>query len=221
MACALVLFIGLGTRWLLGAEADVATSPHPDEERSAVKPLRLRAHPMLVAVGMIAFCSMFAEGAVDNWSGVFLHQVRHASLAVAPLGTALCGTGMALGRFLGDGVITRHGRLRTLVGASLLASGGMALALLGGTVVTGVAGYGILGLGVATIVPIAFTIAGSTPSLPPAWSLSRVTAMSYVGQATSPALIGLVAQGIGLSWSLAMPTVLLLAILPLTRYAVS
>ena len=82
--------------------------------RRAALPLRLTRHPGLIALGVIAFCCLFAEGAVDDWSGVYLHEEQGASLAVAPLGAAACGIGMALGRFGGDAVIARLGRPATL-----------------------------------------------------------------------------------------------------------
>jgi fucose permease len=206
----------LGTGSLLGASADTAVDANPD---SGSETLRLKDHRLLIAVGVIGFCSLFAEGAVDNWSGVFLHQVRHSSFGIAPLGVAMCGIGMAVGRFSGDAVIARWGRPRTLQWASVVAAGGMLLALVGGSVASALAGYAVFGLGVATIVPIAFTVAGNTPGVSPAWALSRVSAMAYTGQLLSPAVIGLVAHASSLAVALAIPTILLLAVAPLSRVA--
>jgi MFS family permease len=209
----------LATRDLLGPSADHVVDAEPDAPTMPREGIRLREHPLLIAAGVVAFCSFFAEGAVDNWSGVFLHQVRHSSFAIAPLGVAMTGIGMATGRFTGDAVIARWGRRRTLLCGSLVSSGGMFLALVGGSIGTALAGYAVFGLGVATIVPIAFTIAGNTTGVPPAWALSRASTMAYVGQLSSPALIGLVAHSTGLATALAIPTVLLLAIAPLSRVA--
>ncbi len=217
-ACVLGLVAVVGARDLLGRSADVAVDATADSSTEARKP-RLREHPTLIAVGVVAFCSLFAEGAGDNWSGVFLHQVEHASYGLAPLGTAMIGVGMAIGRFAGDGVIARWGRARTLFWASLVASGGIVLALAGGSVPAALAGYAVFGLGVATIVPISFTVAGNTSGVAPAWALSRVSTMAYVGQLSSPAIIGLVAHATGLSWALAIPAMLLVVVAPLSRVA--
>ena len=216
-ACVLGLVAVVGARDLLGRSADVANAT-TDSSTAGRRP-RLREHPTLIAVGMVAFCSLFAEGAADNWSGVFLHQVEHASFGLAPLGTAMVGVGMAIGRFAGDGVIARWGRARTLFWASLVASGGIVLALAGGSVQAALAGYAVFGLGVATIVPISFTVAGNTSGVAPAWALSRVSTMAYVGQLSSPAIIGLVAHTTGLSWALAIPAMLLVVVAPLSRVA--
>ncbi len=216
-ACVLGLVAVVGARDLLGRSADVANAT-TDSSTAGRRP-RLREHPTLIAVGMVAFCSLFAEGAADNWSGVFLHQVEHASFGLAPLGTAMVGVGMAIGRFAGDGVIARWGRAKTLFWASLVASGGIVLALAGGSVPAALAGYAVFGLGVATIVPISFTVAGNTSGVAPAWALSRVSTMAYVGQLSSPAIIGLVAHTTGLSWALAIPAMLLVVVAPLSRVA--
>ena len=66
-----------GARWLLGSAADSAVDV-PAEPAAGPRGLRLREHPLLIAVGVVAFCSCFAEGAVDNWSAVYLHQARHS-----------------------------------------------------------------------------------------------------------------------------------------------
>jgi hypothetical protein len=109
-AAACLTALGLhGSAPLLGAEADAAAEPGT---ASTAEPrrVRLRHHPGLIAPGVIAFCCLFAEGAVDDWSGVYLHEVQGAALGVAPLAAGACGLGMAAGRFGGDAVIARHGR---------------------------------------------------------------------------------------------------------------
>jgi MFS family permease len=217
-SCLFGLVAVVGTRDLLGPSADVVTDAAADGSIVERRP-RLRRHPTLIAVGVVAFCSLFAEGAVENWSGVFLHQVEHTSFGLAALGTAMTGVGMATGRFAGDGVIARWGRARTLFWAALVASAGMVLALAGGSVPAALAGYAVFGLGVATIVPIAFTVAGNTSGVTPAWALSRASTMAYAGQLASPAIVGLVAHATGLSWALAIPAMLLVAVAPLSRVA--
>jgi predicted MFS family arabinose efflux permease len=206
-----------GTRWLLGQMADVATEASSDEAAQDPPTQRHGARWLLLSVGLVAFCSLFAEGAVDDWSGVYLHEVQGASFGVAPLGAAACGAGMTVGRLCGDRVIARYGRTSTLWGTSLVASAGMSLAVLAPTLGLALLGYGILGLGVATIVPIAFTLAGNTAGVAPALALSRVTTLGYAGLFGSPTIIGLLAHGVGLAVALSLPAVLLLLIVPLSR----
>jgi fucose permease len=212
--CLAVLGV-IGSRGLLGEQAD--TTPDVDGASAAGHRTVLARHPSLIALGAIAFCCLFAEGAVDDWSGVYLHEEQGASLGLAPLGAAACGIGMAVGRFAGDGVIARLGRPGTLWRASLVAGAGMTLAVIAPAPELAIAGYGVLGLGVATIVPIAFTLAGNTDGVPPARAISRVTTLGYAGLFSSPPVVGLVAQQIGLTAALAIPAVLLLLVAPLSR----
>jgi predicted MFS family arabinose efflux permease len=205
-----------GSRSLLGAEADTAAELD-DVGAGARVPPRLAHHRALIALGVIAFCCLFAEGAVDDWSGVYLHEDQGASLGLAPLGAAACGIGMAVGRFGGDAVIAHYGRPATLWRAALIAGAGMTLAVVAPAPGVAIAGYGILGLGVATIVPIAFTLGGNAEGVPPAWGISRVTMLGYAGLFSSPPAIGLVAQATGLAAALAIPAVLLLLVAPLSR----
>jgi MFS family permease len=174
--------------------------------------MRLRDHPRLIAVGAIAACSFFAEGAVDSWSGVLLHNVHHASYAVASLGLTLAGVGLTVGRFTGDAVIARFGRRRTIAWSGCIASGGIALALAGGSSATALVGFGCFGIGVATIVPTAFYVAGNTRRVPPVWGLAQVTTMGYAGLLSSPTVIGFVSHAAGLTWALAIPATLLLLV---------
>ena len=124
---------------------------------------------------------------------------------------------MAIGRFGGDAVIARFGRPATLWWASLVAGAGMTLAVLAPAPGVAIAAYFVLGLGVATIVPIAFTLAGTQPGVPPAWAISRVTTLGYAGLFASPPMVGLVAQATSLTAALAIPAVLLLLVAPLSR----
>jgi fucose permease len=203
-------------RSLLGHEADVPLrSTDEDVDQGTARP-RLADHPYLWVVGAIALCSLFAEGAVDDWSGVYLHEAQDASFAVAPLGTAACAIGMAVGRFCGDAVIARHGRQATLWRTSLVAAAGMTLAVVAPTPAVAIAGYGILGLGVATIVPIALTLAGTTNGVPPVWAVSRVTVIGYAGLFGSPPVIGLLAEATSLAAALIVPAVLLALVAPLS-----
>lgn len=206
-----------GTRWLLGRMADVATEASSGAAAQDPSAQRHAARWLLLSVGLVAFCSLFAEGAVDDWSGVYLHEVQRASFGVAPLGAAACGAGMTVGRLCGDRVIARYGRTSTLWRTCLVASAGMSLAVLAPTLGLAIAGYGILGLGVATIVPIAFTLAGNTDGVPPALALSRVTTLGYAGLFGSPTIIGLLAHGVGLAVALSLPAILLLLVVPLSR----
>jgi MFS family permease len=215
-ACLAILGVA-ASQSLLGDEADVENTERFGLEETSSLAVPLAARRFLMVVGFIAFCSLFAEGAVDDWSGVYLHEVQRASFGIAPLGAGACAAGMAVGRFCGDPVIARYGRKATLWRAPLVAVTGMSIAVLAPTLTVAIIGYGILGLGVATIIPMAFTLAGNTNNVPPAWALARVTTLGYAGLFGSPVLIGFIAHATSLTVALWTVVVLLLLIAPMSR----
>ena len=202
---------GLG---LLGAEADAIAEPD-----DSAPPTRLSKHPFLVAVGIIAMCAFLAEGAVDNWSAVYLHESLGASFGLAPLGAAACGAAMGAARLGGDAVIERFGRRSTLWWTALLAGAGMVLAVLAPVPGVAIAGFAVFGLGVAAIVPIAFTLGGNVAGVPTIWAISRITTLAYVGLLSGPPAIGFVAQATSLEVALCIPVALMALVAALSRVA--
>ena len=205
----------LAARALLGVEAD-RTRTEPDAD-GALHVGGVLRNPRVLLVGVIAFSCFFVEGSVDDWSGVYLHEVQGASLGFAPLAAAACGLGMAIGRFRGDAVIRRIGRRGSMQRGALVAAAGMLLAVLVPVPLVAIVGYGVLGVGVATLIPIAFTLAGNVPGVAPALSISRVTTFGYVGLFVGPPIIGFVAHGIGLGGALGITVAMLLGVALLGR----
>ena len=181
--------------------------------------MSLRRNPYLLVLGAIGFCCFLAEGAVTDWSGVYLHDVQGATLGFAPIGAAAFGLGLTAGRFVSDPLIARLGRAPLLPRAGALGAAGMLLAILAPSPALAVAGYAILGLGVAPVVPICFTLAGTAPGVPPAWALARVTTIAYFGLFTGPPVVGAIAELTGLGAALGVVVVLLVAVIGLSRWA--
>jgi fucose permease len=211
VALCVVIASQFGTQSLLRRGIDDApggrSGPSSDGRKRTVLD-----EPRLLATGFIAFCGLFAEGTVSNWSGIFLHDVRHVSYAIAPIGASACAVMMATGRLTGDAVIMRLGRYRTLRITSVLASMGLIAAVCIPSPVVAIAGFGIFGLTAACIVPIAFTLAGNIPGTQPAWAISRVATAGYGGSLSSPATIGFVAHLAGLVSAMLLPAGLLVAV---------
>jgi fucose permease len=176
--------------------------------------VRFFGEPTLVIIGLIAFCSFLVEGSVSDWSGVYLHGTQRASLSTAALGVAVYSIGATLGRLVGNRVIGKFGRLQTLWRTALIAASGMAIAVVAGSPAVALAGYAVLGVGVAMIVPIAFSLSGVIRHVPRAWAMSRVTTLAYAGLFLGPPVIGLIARVTNLSVALSVPVVLLFLIAP-------
>ncbi|MFO1148374.1 MAG: MFS transporter [Alsobacter sp.] len=157
--------------------------------------------PRLLAIGFLAFASFFSEGAVGDWSSIFLTRHTGASPAMAALGFAGFSVTMTLARFAGDRVVARLGPRRSLVGGGLLAAAGMALALALPSLWTGVLGFALIGLGFANIVPVLFSAAGRVGATPGA-GIAVVTMIAYGGLLVGPPLIGGLSEWVGLSGAL-------------------
>jgi MFS family permease len=157
----------------------------------------------VVGLGLIAFLAFAIEGAVTDWSALFLTNVKQASVATAASGYAIFSLAMAGCRLAGDPVVARLGNRTMLIGGGVLMAVGVALALASPWPLLGAIGFGLVGVGAANVVPVAFSGAGQTPGVPAAVGIASVVTLSYTGFLISPPILGLVANAFGLSASLA------------------
>jgi predicted MFS family arabinose efflux permease len=152
----------------------------------------------VLLLGALCFLSFLGEGAVLDWSAVFLREQRHVDVSVAGMGYAAFSVAMTICRFTGDAVTHRFGSRHVLrIGGALAAGGFLAVALLPWTFAA-LAGFVIVGIGAANIVPVLFSGAGHVPGVPPGIALATVTTIAYTGLLLGPALIGFVADATSL-----------------------
>ncbi|WP_378945486.1 MFS transporter [Paracoccus sp. R86501] len=194
----------------------VQDAPARDAPRT---PLRLPASPVPYLLGVMALTAMIPEGAILDWAAVHLRQDMGSSLAVAGWGFAGCAATMAVMRFLGDGIRERLGAVITLRLSAVIAMAGLAVAGLAGSAGVAIAGFALAGIGIANMVPIAFSAAGNMPGLAAGMGLSVVTMMGYSGILLAPGLIGWLAERIGLGPIYVGLALLLLVPLALSRLA--
>ena len=183
--CGLAL---VATRALLPAAEDIAP---------ALPALRLPS-PRIALLGVIAFCSLFAEGVAADWSAVYLEDSLATTSAVAATGFAAYSLAMAGGRLVGDRLTLRWGPSGLLVRCGLLASAGLGIALLIGHPAAAIVGFALLGAGVAPVVPVVFRAGGSVPGVPSSQGIATVSWLGYLGFLAGPPIIGLTADAIGL-----------------------
>ena len=176
--------------------------------------------PLLV--GVTALFSMIPEGAVLDWSALYLQQELGASIETAGLAFAAFSATMAVMRFSGDPIRDRLGAVPTLRISTVVAGVGLLLAAWADSVVGAAAGFALAGLGIANMVPIAFSAAGNLPGLAPGIGISVVSFMGYSGLLFAPSLIGFVAKHTGLGpifTALPLLYIVVLALSGLARYA--
>ena len=157
---------------------------------------------VVLGIGLVCFVSFLAEGAMLDWSAVFLHEVKGVALASAGWAFVVFNLAMTAMRLAGDRVVARVGRRATVLGGGLLGACGLALAMLAPDLGTGLAGYALLGIGCANIVPVMFTFAGAQTRMPEHLAIPAVTTLGYAGVLAGPALIGFIAQASSLATAL-------------------
>jgi MFS family permease len=148
----------------------------------------------MVSIGVIAFCCMLGEGAMADWSTNYMENIAMASPALAPLGLSAFALAMTIGRFFGDGARLKYGDRNLMVICGLISTMGIALTLLFKNPYSVIAGLFIIGIGLSSIVPIAYSIAGNSKNLPPGVGLAMVTTVGYSGFLFGPPIIGLLAN---------------------------
>ncbi|GGO84922.1 MFS transporter [Wenjunlia tyrosinilytica] len=164
-----------------------------------------RGYAAVMLLGVVGLCSFVGEGAVADWSAVYLREDLSVSAGQAGLGYAGCAIAMAVGRLSGDRLVARFGPVTVLRVGALVAGLGLGLGLLARNQPVAIAGFTLFGLGIAPVAPITFSAAGNLPDVPSATAISRVTGIGYLGFLAGPPLIGLVAEVAGLGWALVIP----------------
>ncbi len=167
---------------------------------------------IVLFIGALCFVLFLVEGSVLDWGAVFLATQRGAGPAYAGLGYAAFALAMTAGRLGGDRVVRRLGALQVVVSGSLCAAFGLAAAVLAPAWWAGVAGYGLVGVGCANIVPVLYTAVGRQRSMPEHLAVPTVTSLGYAGVLAGPAAIGFVARASSLSAALLLLTLLLLGV---------
>lgn len=158
----------------------------------------------LLQLGIIGFCSMATEGAMFDWSGVYFKEIVIAPQSLVVLGYASFMLMMALGRFMGDAVILRIGRKRTLQVSGLIISAGMAISVIFPYIIPATIGFMLVGIGVSSVIPTLYSVAGNNRKVPAGMALAMVASVSYFGFVMGPPLIGYISALFSLRYSYAV-----------------
>ncbi|MFB7994829.1 MFS transporter [Streptomyces sp. NPDC056002] len=178
--------------------------PTEDEE----PPPRFALPPRsALLIGAVGFCAVFAEGASLDWSAVYLRDVLDTSAGLAAACTTAFTLTMAVARLAGDRIVDRFGAVRTVrVGGVGAALGGL-LVVVAPNPAVAMAGFGLMGLGIAVVVPLAFAAAGrSGPN--PSQAIAGVATITYTSGLIAPSAIGTVADATSLVVSFGLVTFL-------------
>lgn len=139
-----------------------------------------------------------------DWSGVYFKKVIEAEPSLVALGYVAFMGAMASGRFVTDKVVHRFGKVAVLQVSGFLIFLGLSLSVAIPTVYVATFGFLLVGLGVASIIPVSYSIAGRSKLYSPSVALALVSTISFFGFLIGPPLIGFVAELFSLPLSFAM-----------------
>ena len=168
------------------------------------------ATPPLSIIGLafICFVSFMGEGSIADWSAIYLKESLHSTVAMAGLGYGGFSIMMAIGRFNGDALIPKTGPKKIVIGGTLIAAAGILLAIAFHSKATAIAGFSLVGLGYACVVPILFSAAANVPGISPAVGLSSIASGGLIGFLFGPSVIGMVSEKLNLAAGLSIVLVL-------------
>ncbi len=146
-----------------------------------------------LALGSIAFLGMLSEGAILDWSGVYLRELA-ASPSFAASGVAGFSGTMAFGRFFGDGLRARYGAAKLVRGSAVISLIGLVVALAMSNTVLAACGFAIMGFGIANIAPVVYGAAGRLKGVESGVAIASVLTMGYAAFLLGPPVIGFIAQ---------------------------
>ena len=169
-------------------------------------------HGVVLFIGVLCFIVFLTEGAVLDWSAVFLTSARGMDASYAGLGYAAFALTMTVGRITGDRIVQRHGHSNVIVFGGLCAALGFAFAALVPYWQIALLGYALVGVGCSNVVPVLFTSVGRQTVMPEHVAVPAITTLGYAGILAGPALIGLVAHAASLSVAFLMLAIMLLGV---------
>ena len=167
---------------------------------------------IVLFIGMLCFIGFLAEGAVLDWSAVFLTSVRGMARAYAGLGYAAFALTMTLGRLVGDRIVRRAGGGKVIQSGGVCVALGFALTTLKLAWPVALVGYALAGVGCSNIVPVLFSGAGRQTVMAETVAVPAIMTFGYAGILAGPAAIGFVAQAASLSAAFLILAVLLLGV---------
>ena len=209
----LVMFVLLCIAILLAARWLLPIAPEPGKKT----PIFARPTKALLGLGFLAFCAFMCEGAMSDWSAVYLHGTLGTSTGIAAAGLAIYSLAMTIARLGGDSLTQILGPVRQVQLSGLLSVVGLGLALLVPYPAVAMLGFAFVGAGLACVAPLVFSTASRTPGMSPSIALASVATVAYSGSLIGPPLIGHVANLVSLRGALGLVVLLSITIVLLAR----
>ena len=182
----------------------------PEENKTKTKSGWLS--PSVIFLGAACFAVFLSEGAMLDWSALFLKENRGIDAELAGVGYATFSIAMAAMRLLGDRIVERFSGKTVVVGGGRIAALGIFIAVGTSWVPATLFGFVLLGVGAANIVPVFFSEGGRLKGIPASAAIPAISTMGYAGQLAGPALLGFIAYHFSLTAALSFTGALLLIV---------
>jgi len=177
------------------------------------EPFSLKLFKPLFFLGLIGFISFASEGAIVDWSALYLKEVTLAPQKLFGAGFLAFSITMTLGRFLGDGISERIGSFNIVALGAIVAIVGY-FAVLSEVTVWAILGFALTGLGFSVMVPELFRIGGKAKGVDSAQGIAFIAGTGYLGFLSGPVILGFLAEEYSLGssfWALLVCAVLVLS----------
>jgi len=160
----------------------------------------LKLFKPLIILGVVSFIIMGSEGAVVDWSGLFLKEISRAPEVLIGSGFLAFSTTMTLGRFLGDSISARIGSVRIVILGTLIALIGYGAVLTTSTYLA-ITGFGLIGLGFSVVIPELYRIGGNVRGVESSQGIAFIAGTGYSGFLMAPPVLGFLAESASLKLS--------------------
>lgn len=172
-----------------------------DLNTGSTQPLFAKPDKIILKLGIIAFSGMVCEGTMFDWSGVYFQKVVMTSKQFVVLGFVVFMSTMAGGRFAADWAVTRLGVTRVIQISGICIASGLMLAVALPHIIPAAIGFLLVGVGVSSIVPLIYGLAGKSKTMSPGLALAAVSTIGFIGFLIGPPLMGFIAELSSLRWS--------------------
>lgn len=166
----------------------------------------------ILLIGIIALVASLTEGAMLDWSAVFLFSTKAMQVENSGIGYVVFALVMTFGRLFGDRVVRALGPRNTLVLGAICAAAGLAMAVAAPTWHSAVLGFGAVGAGIANIFPVLVSSSARQKIVAESVAVPAVLTLGYVGILMGPAIIGFVAAYIQLTGAIILLSIVLLVV---------
>ena len=192
---------------LVAAAAPLMLDTHEKHEKRARMQFT-RPPRALVVLSAIGFCIFLSEGAIADWTAVYIKQVLNGGEGIAGLGYAVFSAAMTVFRFCGDAITEKLGRAWMIRAGGLVAAFGLTVVVMANSPGWALVGFAAAGAGFSSIIPVVFAAGGRVPSVSEAVGVATVSGIGYLGFLVGPPAIGFVSEFTSLRVGLSMLVVL-------------